>query len=212
METIEDLAMRYREFSDEKILLLRMDGESYTPEAKSAMDLVILERGGFDKLQEAHLLSQKRGVEEQRLRNVIHRSYHFEKNRDKILAGIKSEIFNSEELRQIVVSQCDLEEEKIKDGKVSVRTILGTIAGGALGAIIGGFLLGLIAIKTGVFFYLTAVIPAGLGYGMAKRITRKSALNPFVMIAAFFSLVLGLSLAMFLFKNAESFGIERLHP
>ena len=93
------------------------------------MELIIQERGGLDKLQEAHMQGQNKRVEEQRLRNVIHRAYYLKQNRDEILARIKSEIFNGEELRQIVASQCDVEEAKIKDGKVSVRTIAGSLAG-----------------------------------------------------------------------------------
>ena len=212
METIDELVERYREFSDEKLLLVYQNIESYTTEANSAMDLVITERGGLDKLQSAQNLIQNRLSEEKRLRNVIHRAYHFENNRDKIFAGLKSELFNSEELRQIVASQCDAEDERIKDQKVSLRTILGTLAGGVIGAILGGTLIGLIAIKTGFLFYLTLVIPAGIGFGAARLITRKSSTNLFVFIAAGISLILGLSLAMLLMKNAESLGIERLHP
>jgi hypothetical protein len=190
MITKERIIEKYKSMDDSQILDLQRTAHTLSDLGREALDDVLKERGGIEKL----IAYRNKSIEIEREKFNL-KSYFSQKYKEGIpadLIKLSSEILDKNQLAELH-QQCEseLEFEK-KDKSINIRTVLGSIGGMVIGGILGGIFWGGQLIYSGHIFYLFAIALAVLNYGIIRLITGQSKENPVVLV--FSALGIGISL------------------
>jgi hypothetical protein len=190
MITKERIIEKYKSMDDSQILDLQRTAHTLSDLGREALDDVLKERGGIEKL----IADRNKSIEIEREKFNL-KSYFSQKYKEGIpadLIKLSSEILDKNQLAELH-QQCEseLEYEK-KDKSINVRTVLGSIGGMVIGGILGGIFWGGQLIYSGHIFYIFAIALAVLNYGIIRLITGQSKENPVVLV--FSALGIGISL------------------
>jgi hypothetical protein len=190
MITKERIIEKYKSMDDSQILDLQRTAHTLSDLGREALDDVLKERGGIEKL----IAYRNKSIEIEREKFNL-KAYFSQKYKEGIpadLIKLSSEILDKNQLAELhQLCESELEFEK-KDKSINVRTVLGSIGGMVIGGILGGIFWGGQLIYSGHIFYLFAIALAVLNYGIIRLITGQSKENPVVLV--FSALGIGISL------------------
>jgi hypothetical protein len=199
MPTIEQLAERYRKYSDEELMDVYAQIDGYSPEAKAGLELVLHEHGGIDVIKGRINKMQEIDNEIRNVRVEIARFIAEGKDKLEIKSLITINYITLIQLDKLIEeTTINLELEKA-DLKIKPRTIIGGIIGGAIGGTIGGILWGIQMIYSQHVFMIFLLGLALLSYGFIRLFTKQSRKNIIVLIITVISVMYAVALGGILY-------------
>jgi len=200
MFSVDDLVSKYQEYTDEELVEIRGNIGSYSMEAQEALNIVISNKGGQEKLLQ-------RLEEKMKIVNEIQR---IENETQKLAAGgtdvsflkkmIYSDYLTTEKVHEIIdnkIAENRLHEE---DKEIKPRTIIGSIVGGGIASFIGGVLWGLQMIYSKKIFAILFIGLVLLCYGIISISTKQSKKNNVVVVATVISTLAALLIGQLLYR------------
>ena len=157
MFSITDFVAKFSSYSDNELLAIMQQPDSYSYEAVEAAKIVTKQKGGMEALT-------KRLEEEAVVQNEIIRiekeTIEMGKNgidADFIKTVTKSSLLADDKVKEIIDVRYVEVEKEIENKKITTRTIIGSVVGGAIASIVGGILWGLQIIFSHRIFYILLV-------------------------------------------------------
>ncbi|MBS1509635.1 MAG: hypothetical protein JST86_02245 [Bacteroidetes bacterium] len=200
MFTVADFVSTYNNYSDEELYIIYNNPDKYSAEGNEAARIVIDNKGGVDQLVER--LREKAAVNKEIKRIQKETKEMGSSGIDSafIKTVTQSAILNTDEVNSIIDHQYTKVEAALENKKIKPRTIVGSVVGGFIAAVIGGVLWGLQMIYSHRIFYLFFAGLALLCYGIIKFATRQDKTNIVVFIATVISVMLALLIGEFLYS------------
>ena len=172
MNNIDALKNTYSKYDSLELYNLYLTIDGYTDDAKTALNLIIEERGGVEQIKLAaeniinknkEKISIKYKVELYDLKTI---------SVEYVFNQLQSDILNNEELLEIVIAVKKNQDEKELDEKVTTKTIIGSLIGMLIGGVLGGIYLCLIFIYSSeIRFFLFVPIQIFIPANKVKRNT-----------------------------------------
>jgi hypothetical protein len=154
MPSIEELITTYQNYSDEELLSVFRNIDSYSEEGKTALNIVIANKGGAENIEERVQDGLMINYEINRIRNeaILLKN----KNADvfQIRQSINSKILPVNKVNEIIDNTFSYLEAEEEDKKIKPSTIAGSVVGVIFSSVIGGVLWGLQMIYTGRIFFI----------------------------------------------------------
>lgn len=200
MLSISDLTKKYDTYSDEELFEIHENVDTYSLEAKEALNIVVEKRGGSDRLLKS--IADKKIINDEIKRIAKETLELGTKGVDVSFINTitKSDILSAEKVKEIVDNKYSEAEAEIKDKTVDSRTIGTSIIGGIIASLIGGSLFGVIILqsdKIPIFLILLLLLVC---YGIIVLITGKSKNNMAVFITTFISFGLSLIIGQLIYQ------------
>ena len=200
MLTVKDFLSQYENLSDRELYQSYLNINDYSDEAKEAIDLAIKKRGGLESITN-NLKKQQTKIEEiNRIQQETQKLFVPGNNSEFLKTIITSEILSPTETHEIIQTKLDELQAANEDKKIKPRTILGSLAGGAIASVIGGVLWGLQMIQMHRIFYIFVIGLVILSYGLIKLFTKQSRANAVVLIATVISVVAALFIGQMIYR------------
>ena len=200
MFSVDDFVSKYQEYTDEELVEIRGNIGSYSMEAQEALNIVISNKGGQEKLLQ-------RLEEKMKIVNEIQR---IENETQKLAAGgtdvsflkkmIYSDYLTTEKVHEIIdnkIAENRLHEE---DKEIKPRTIIGSIVGGGIASFIGGVLWGMQMMYPKRIFAILFIGLVLLCYGIISISTKQSKKNNVVVVATVISTLAALLIGQLLYR------------
>ncbi len=199
MMSVQELTEKYRGFSDEELIRTHAKIEEYSPEAKLAMDKILLERGGVKTIEDKIEKQQEMLQKEKDIKYTISVLVKQGKTKMEILKEIGTDFFNVEKINSIVDEMIAGQNKILKDKKITFRAIVGSLLGALVGGTISGIIWGVQMIYSQHMFVLIAIGLALFCYFMVRVFANKSKKNVIVIIATVLAIIYALLLGELLY-------------
>lgn len=195
-----DFVLKFEQYSDEELFEAYSEPDSYTDEAKKALNIVINNKGGLEKIMQR--LEQAAQIVDEEVRISKETAKLFVEGTDTAFLNkiITSSILPADKVRAIIdnkVAGLKLEKE---DKEIKPRTIFGSILGGSIASVIGGILWGLQMAWSGRIFVIFFIGLVLLCYGIIRLSTRQSQRNNAVAIATLISVILAVIIGQLVYE------------
>jgi hypothetical protein len=192
MFTVKDFIARYRDYSEEELIGIYHNIDGYSNEAKEALNTVIDERGGLEKLLKN--LADRKVIADEQAR-IAKEAFELgtqgvDPSLIKTLAT--SGILSADKVNEIIEQKYSEVEAEKADKAVTSRTIVGSIVGGLIASIVGGIIWGLQMVYSHRIINMVFVVLVLLCYWIIKIATRQTIKNKAVIIATVLSIILAL--------------------
>ena len=203
MLSINEFLKQYEAYSDEELFKMSITIGDYTQEAQDAFNIAINKRGGIEEVK--NRLRQKQSIvnEENRILSETSKLYSIDSNPEFLNKMITSDILSKERVQELVQIGIKNSIVKQEDEKIKPKTIFGSLIGGIIASLIGGFLWGLQLIQMHRMFIIFGFGLVILCYGIIKGFTKQTKANKVVLITTIIAVVASLLIGQLLF---ESFG------
>lgn len=202
MLTIEDFLAKYKTYSDEELYGIYNDAANYSGDARTALEMVINEKGGQEALVKR--LEEKIVIENEKAR-IGNEAVKFG------LEGVdaaflknttSSSLLSREEVNRIIETNVARAELQVEDKKVNADTIAKSLLGCGLASVVGGAFASLQLLYFGATSALMVMGTALICYGIVKLVTKKSYNNSAVLLSSFAAFIVahllaGLALSIF---------------
>lgn len=202
MLSIAELTLKYGNYSDEELFEIHQQVDSYSDDAKEALDTVIANRGGMSRLTQ--VIANKHLVDEE-IRRISNETAEFGlKGIDAsfIKTVTKSEILSEEQIKEVIEKKYLEVENEIRDKAVDSKTVAASFIGEIIASIISGAIYGVIIIqlsKIPIFLFALVLLSC---YGIVILTTGKSKHNSAVFITTFISFLFALAIGQIIFQIA----------
>src|SRR6185369_11161617 len=143
MFSVQDLVVKYDAYTDEQVFEVYTSIDTYSNEAKEALNIVIAKRGGLEKLIESEKERNARSKEIERIKLEVTRLSTPDTDDSFLKKIVTSNILSNEEVDEIVDNTLKLASREKEDKEIKPRTIWGSIIGGGVASLVGGSLWGL---------------------------------------------------------------------
>lgn len=199
MFTTEDFIKKFELHSDETLLDINNDRDSYEENALNAIKLIIEKRGGQEKILKK--IADKKIITNEQDR-IEKETTLFARNKldvDFIKTMLTSSIISKKEVDNIIEQQFKIIETEINLEKVTGKTVMSSVIAIIISSIIGGGLFGLQMIYSNRIFYIFVIGLAFFCNTVIKFITKKSAKNTAVLVSTIIAILLSILLGYVLF-------------
>ena len=195
MLSVKDFVEKYSLYTDEELFEVNSTIDGYSDEAKEALDIVINNRGGIERI-EGKISGNKIILNEiNRIKAETRSLSSKETNIDLIKTLVISSILPKEKVSEVIDEQYASFEAHVKDtaidSKIVVKAAIGTLVASILGAIYMGVILATSNPRMPIFFIIGLLL---LCYAIISLITRKSKANNVVFLATAVSFILSIIL------------------
>ncbi|MCL5991265.1 MAG: hypothetical protein M1419_04100 [Bacteroidetes bacterium] len=200
MPTVQDLVNIYQSYSEKELMDVYSNINNYSYEANEALQIVISNKGGINKLKEklANELAIENEISKIKMEVAEFIKRGFETN--DLKNRYKSSLLTKEQLDSLIEDvKTKIESEK-SDKKIKPRTIIGSVIGGVISGTIGGIFWGVQMIYSGHIFAIFGFGIALLSYGTIRFFTKQSKNNIIVLIATMISVIYALVLGEILYE------------
>jgi hypothetical protein len=189
MLTTGDFVKKFDLYSDDSLIAINNDIESYGEDARTAVNIIIEKRGGLKKLLEQKENQNIIDTEISKIENETKLFARKKIDKDFIKTMLTSSIITKEDVDNIIDHQFSIIEDEIKNETVTGKTIVSSILGIVISSMVGGVLWGLQMMYTKRIFYIFLFGLAFLCYGIIKFITKKTSKNNAVFVGTIISIV-----------------------
>jgi hypothetical protein len=176
--------LSYKNYSDDELMEILKTNKDYSEKSIPELDEEINNRGGIELMLKQQ---QKRKIIPNEIRRITNEIFSLNAegiNADFLKTVIKSDILPEEQLHKVIEEKYKLAEAYRNNKKVKSRTIAGSLAGIAVSAVVvGGLWMLQLAYMKNVR-YISIVVAYFICYGIIRLITRQTASNAVVLIAA----------------------------
>ena len=200
MLTTEDFTTKFDKYSNQELFLIHKDINNYSYEAKQALEIILLKRGGLD-LIEAKL--QDEAVVQKEKRRVATETASLRMNgvdAEFLKKTTTSSILSNEELNCIIDTNVSVAEYHLEDKKIDSDTIMKSVLACGVASLFGGAFISLQFLYLGATSILMVIGLALICYGVVKWITKKSYNNVAVGIASLLAFVLSYLIGFFVYS------------
>jgi len=196
MLSIADLKARYEIYSDNELNGIYKDADNYSEEARTALNMVINEKGGHAALLKR--LEEKAVIENEKMRIAKEAAKFGLEGVDEsfVKTTTSSTILSKEEVDQIIETNVARAELQVEDKKVNADTIAKSLLGCGLASIGGGAFASLQLLYFGATSVIMVMGTALICYGIVKLVTKKSYNNSAVLLSSFVAFILAHLVAM----------------
>lgn len=195
MNNIDALKNTYSKYDSLELYNLYLTIDGYTDDAKTALNLIIEERGGVEQIKLAAENIINKNKEKNNIKYKVELYDLKTTSVEYVFNQLQSDILNNEELLEIVIAVKKNQDEKELDEKVTTKTIIGSLIGMLIGGVLGGIYLCLIFIYSSeIRFFLFVPIPF-ISYGFIWIFTKQSRENAVVAGFTAASIVLAIVIA-----------------
>ncbi|MDQ6531688.1 hypothetical protein [Flavobacterium sp. LHD-85] len=192
--------MNYKNYSDKDLEEAYITMVDYSGKASKEILLEINNRGGIN-LFLSTLESNKINKEEiQRITKEVYDLSNDYSNLNFIKQFIKSDVLNSIELNNLVISKFNEHQAILKDREINQKTIYGSLAGMALGIIVSLIFYILIINLLEKFIYYPIIAVYFICYRTIKIITKQTRDNTFVFLTSLTGTILTLICLFFIYR------------
>ena len=200
MLTVEDFTSKFDKYSDLELYAINKDINNYSDEAKQALEVILLKRGGIDLIErklkdEAVVQNEKRRVATEaatlRMNGV---------DAEFLKKTTTSSILSNEELNSIIDTNVAVAEFHLEDKKIDSNFIVKCILACAVASLFGGAFISLQFLYLGATSVLMVIGLALICYGVVKWVTKKSYNNAAVVIASLLAFVLSYLLGFLVYS------------
>lgn len=195
MPSVEELVKTYQDHTDEELLTIHHQIDGYTTEAKKALNIILSQRGGLEKIQQEFNAKNEFAKEVRRIQHETRKLYERKNTIEIIVARIDSALLSHEEITDAVISAIDIIEREHDDQKVKPRTIIGGVIGGLIGGTLTGVIWGVQMIYSHRIFAIFAIGVVAINYACIVLFTKQSKKNPvvylFLVISSVYTFFLG---------------------
>lgn len=182
MPTIEELTKKYQEYSDVELNDIYYKFNDYSEEARSALTIVINERGGIESFKERIEKQNEIDNEIAKLDYEILGLLYKNHNKAEIKNFIVSNILTDEQIDELIETKIEIFEQEQEDKKIKPRTVIGSLLGGAIGGTIGGIMWGVQMIYSNGIILFVGIAVVLLTYFFIRIFTKQSKQNTVVLI------------------------------
>jgi hypothetical protein len=185
--------LKYKNYSDDELMEIFKTNKEFSGKSTPEIDEEINNRGGIDMMQKQQ---QERRVVPNEIRRITNEIFSLNAegiNPDFLKTVIKSDILPEEQLHKVIEEKYKLAEAYRNNKKIKSRTIAGSLAGIAVSAVVVGILWMLqMAYYKETVHYIGIVVAYFICYGIIRLITRQTASNAVVLIAAVLATVISI--------------------
>ncbi|GAB5557448.1 MAG: hypothetical protein SchgKO_16610 [Schleiferiaceae bacterium] len=199
--TAQELYDRYKTYSARQIIELNQQIDQYSPEAQLALERLIKELGGLKEVKvkfKAELETENRLKSAKALMQLdIQRGAEKAKTIHHLVG-----LGNSKEEMEALWNQCYEEYQKHKkDTKITGRTVIGSLIGGALGTAIGSGIWAAQLIYSGKMFGIMYIVLGVISFGCIRLFTRQSERNLWVFSFTILSVAAAVYIGNLIFQH-----------
>jgi hypothetical protein len=200
MFSVKDLVVKYDAYADEQVFDVYASIDTYSNEAKEALNIVIAKRGGLEKLIEREKERNARSKEIERIKLEVTRLSTSDTDDSFLKKIVTSNILSNEEVNEIVDNTLKVASQEKEDKEIKPRTVWGSIIGGGIASLVGGSLWGLQLIYSKKVFIILLIGLVLLCYGIIKFSTRQSNKNVVVLITTIVSVLMAIIIGQFIYE------------
>ncbi len=200
MFSVKDLVVKYDAYTDEQVFDVYASIDTYSNEAKEALNIVIAKRGGLEKLIEREKERNARSKEIERIKLEVTRLSTSDTDDSFLKKIVTSNILSNEEVNEIVHNTLKVASQEKEDKEIKPRTVWGSIIGGGIASLVGGSLWGLQLIYSKKVFVILLIGLVLLCYGIIKFSTRQSNKNVVVLITTIVSVLMAIIIGQFIYE------------
>jgi len=200
MFSVQDLVVKYDAYTDEQVFEVYTSIDTYSNEAKEALNIVIAKRGGLEKLIESEKERNARSKEIERIKLEVTRLSTPDTDDSFLKKIVTSNILSNEEVDEIVDNTLKLASREKEDKEIKPRTVWGSIIGGGVASLVGGSLWGLQLIYSKKVFVILLIGLVLLCYGIIKFSTKQSNKNVVVVITTIVSVLMAIIIGQFIYE------------
>lgn len=200
MLTEKDFINTYQQYSEEELYQMTKNISGYSEEAQSALQKVIIARGGYDQLNESIAKKKVIADEIKRLQDETSKLGFGGVDEEFIKKTATSDILSKEQVQQIIDQQYRRVNTEMVDKKVDQQTIGRSVIGGIVSSLVCGIVFGIFLIITGA---ISPVIIVGLllaCFAIVKLIVKKSGNNSAVILTAFIAFIASFLIGYLMFQ------------
>jgi hypothetical protein len=176
--------LSYKNYSDNELMEILKTNKDFSEKSIPELEDEINNRGGIElmlkKKEERRIIPN----EVRRITNEIFSLNSKEINADFLKTVIKSDILPEEQLHKVIEEKYKLAEAYRNNKKIKSRTVAGSLAGIAVSTVVVGVLWMLQLAYMKNVYYIGIVVAYFICYGIIRLITRQTASNAIVLIAA----------------------------
>ncbi len=200
MFSVKDLVVKYDAYTDEQVFDVYASIDTYSNEAKEALNIIIAKRGGLEKLIEREKERNARSKEIERIKLEVTRLSTSDTDDSFLKKIVTSNILSNEEVNEIVHNTLKVASQEKEDKEIKPRTVWGSIIGGGIASLVGGSLWGLQLIYSKKVFVILLIGLVLLCYGIIKFSTRQSNKNVVVLITTIVSVLMAIIIGQFIYE------------
>jgi hypothetical protein len=195
MPTIQQLVDKYKNYSDEDLFEVYSMISEYSEEAKEALEIVLNNKGGIDKLRER--IEDRHKIEDEfsRLTDQTYELISLGLNDNDIKQELIYTFHTPDQIDDLIISTRNKFNQEVSNQKIKPRTVFGGLVGGAIGGIIGGIIWGMHLVYAERIILFLSVVPIVINYSLIKFFTKQSWKNIAVLLitilASIFAFLLG---------------------
>lgn len=176
--------MKYKRYTDDELLEVYKTNSEYSSIGIAELDEEISSRGGLEALLKKKEERRVAPNEIRRITNEIFALNTKDMNPDFLKTVIKSDILPEEQLHKVIEEKYKLAEDYRNNKMIKSRTVAGSLAGIAVSSVVVGALWMLQLAYLNAAYYFNIIIAYFICYGIIRLITKQSASNAVVLIAA----------------------------
>lgn len=192
--------MNYKNYSDKDLEEAYATMVEYSGKASQEILLEINNRGGIDAFLSTLESNKINKKEIQRITKEVYDLSNDYSDLDFIKQFIKSDVLDSIELDNLIVSKFNQHQAILKDREINQKTIYGSLAGMALGIIISLIFYILVINLLGKFIYYPIIAVYFICYRTIKFITKQTRDNTFVFLTSLAGTILTLICLFFIYR------------
>ena len=200
MLSVSELTTQYENYSDEELFEIHEQVDNYSVEAKQALNVVVEQRGGLDRLLKS--IADKKLINDEIKRIAKETKELGSKGVDASFINTitKSDILSAEQVKEIIDNKYFEVQAEIKEKTVDSRTIATSFIGGIIASVVGGSLFGVILVQSNRVPIFLIVLILLVCYGIIALTTGKSKNNMAVFIMTFISFGLSLLIGQLIYQ------------
>ncbi|HEY8895617.1 MAG TPA: hypothetical protein VIM79_12405 [Niastella sp.] len=198
MFSVQEFVSKFETYDDVELFEIHSNPDNYSDEAKEAFRIVILKKGGIDKLLTRIAERQKLLTEADKIKKEVYELSKSGSDKNFVKGIITSDHLSPEAVNEIIDSTFHAHEQEKEDVKIKPRTIYGSLLGGAVASIISGLLWGALFIYSERVLILMLIAPALISYWIIKAFTKQSKNNIVILITTILSICAGIFIGLIL--------------
>lgn len=199
MLTENDFFLKFEKYTNQELVKVKKDELNYNQEAINALDKLIEQRGGRDKLLIENEAIKKIQIETVRILLETEKLYNQKNNLETIKNIITSTLINNDKKNEIVVSEFTRLDIEKDDFITNPKSILKMISGVLISSFIGGCLFCCQMIFNYDLFYIFGFIMIFICYFNVKFFTDQIKINSILILATIITFFISLFIGQLLY-------------